>query len=156
MKRKLAWFIVASVLVFSPLAAQAKEVVSGLGAVFGDTTGVTYKCYLNRHMAFDVAAGLASGYNVFPGISTNADLMWTDEMVKVPEGALLFYFGGGGFWAQDTYSNVETGLRALTGAEYFFHKSRWAAYVELAPTMVLTYSTGLSLHAAIGARYYFK
>ncbi|NTV52458.1 MAG: hypothetical protein HGA76_05545 [Candidatus Firestonebacteria bacterium] len=123
--------------------------------MMGDTTGVSFKYYINRHMAFDLAAGLASGYDVFPGISTHADIMWTDEMVKVPEGALLFYFGGGAFWAQDTFSRVETGFRALTGAEYFFHNSKWGAFVELAPTLIVTHSPGINLHGAIGARYYF-
>jgi hypothetical protein len=155
MNRCARFLLLAGFFALAPLAAQAKDAMSGLGVVMGDTTGVTFKSYLSRHWAFDVAAGLASGYDVWPGISTHADAMWTDEMVKVPEGALLFYFGGGVFWAQDTYTRVETGLRGLTGAEYFFHQSPWAVYVELAPTLVMTHSPGLHLHGALGARYYF-
>jgi hypothetical protein len=155
MKRKLILLALATLFVLAPLTAQAKEMVSGLGVIMGDTTGVSFKCYVNRHIAFDMAAGLASGYAVFPGISTHGDLVWTDEMVKVPEGALLFYFGGGAFWAQDSFANAETGVRALTGAEYFFHKSRWAAFAELSPTVIMMHDAGFSLHGAVGARYYF-
>jgi hypothetical protein len=155
MKRLLVFYLL--VLSFASLApaALAKNEVSGIGLMIGDTTGFTFKSYIKKNLAFDVAVGLASGYGVFPGFSTQADVMWTKEMVKVEAGALLFYFGGGAFWAQNTTTNVETGIRGLTGAEYFFHKSKWAAFAELAPTFTATYRPGVYLHGAIGARYYF-
>jgi hypothetical protein len=155
MRRKFVFGFFAALLMSLPLASQAADRVTGLGVILGDTLGFSLKSYITKYLAFDLAAGLASGYSVFPGISTHADLMWTDEMVKVREGALLFYFGGGAFWAQSSTSTIETGLRGLTGAEYFFHQSKYAVFAELAPTVVLTHAPGVSLHGAIGARYYF-
>ncbi len=157
MQRKWIGLFLVVMLSVLPLAAQAgqEDHLMGIGVIMGDTTGFTLKSYINKYMAFDVAAGLASGYSVFPGISTHADLVWTDEMVRVPEGALLFYFGGGAFWAQSSTSRVETGVRGLTGAEYFFHRSKFAVFVELAPTVTLTNSPGVNLHGALGGRYYF-
>lgn len=129
--------------------------LTGVGVILGDTTGFSFKHYILKDLAFDFAAGVPLGYSV-NGFSTHATLMWTDEMVKVRKGALLFYFGGGACWAQGSaFSDAEVGLRTATGAEYFFSHSHFAVFAELAPTFIFTHDPGFSLHAGVGGRYYF-
>jgi len=148
-------FIFATVAGLQSSCLAAGE-LTGLGIILGDTTGISFKQYFERHMAFDLALGAPYGYNVYPGVSVHGDVMWTDEMAKMERGALLFHVGGGLALAQGGGSdNFEIGVRFTTGVEYFIPRSKFAIFGELVPTFILAHDPGARLHAAVGGRYYF-
>lgn len=137
----------------SPCPA-AKGELNGVGIILGDTTGISYKHFMDRHTAFDVALGAPYGYNIYPGVSLHGDLMWTDKIPEVQQGVLLFHIGGGlGLGLGG--SEVEAVLRVTTGLEYFFPRTKFAVFGDLVPAFVLTHTPGARLNAAIGVRYYF-
>jgi hypothetical protein len=138
------------------LSSSAQAGPAGLGLILGDTTGVSFKYYMSKHTAFDLALGSPLGYYVYPGISVHGDLMWTDMVTPVEEGRWMYYLGGGlGMASGQDMRNGEVDLRILTGMEYFFHRSKFAIFGELTPCVVFNYSPALSLHAALGGRFYF-
>jgi len=128
----------------------------GLGLIIGDTTGISMKYYLHRHLALDAALGAPWGYAVGPGVALHGDVMYTAEMVKVRKGKLFFHLGGGvGMAFGSAPDDFEMGLRFTTGAEYFFHQSPFSVFGELVPVLIFVSPGGMRLHAAFGGRYYF-
>jgi hypothetical protein len=159
MKRSLAVLLLSAALAaaLSGLACSAAAGdMTGLGLILGDTTGFSFKQFMDRHSAFDLAIGAPLGYNVYPGVSVHGDIMYEDEVTPLKRGALLFHLGGGlGLGVASYSSTLELGLRLTAGMEYFFPRSKFAVFGELVPTFVLIHYPGARLNGALGIRFYF-
>jgi hypothetical protein len=151
--KKILWILIFSTALTFPVLACAEK--TGLGIIFGSVTGVSFKQYMDKHTAYDLALGMPYGYEIYSGVAMHGDIMWTDE-IDVSKGALLFHLGGGAAMAVGSGAETfELGLRFTTGLEYFFHRSKFAVFAEIVPTLMFISDLEGRLQGGLGGRFYF-
>ncbi len=151
--------IVCLLLLLSAGAASAQQhpTVStgrfGIGAVFGEPTGVTAKWWLTREVAMDVTAAWSFAND--SAFQLHVDyLIHQFGLLRVREGRLPVYLGIGGRvkFADDT----KVGIRIPVGMSYLFAREPIEIFGELVPTLDLAPSTKAVLMGGVGIRYYFR
>lgn len=127
----------------------------GLGAVFGEPTGVSFKYWSSRTMAFDAAA--AWSFVGGGSFQLHADVIFHNfELFKVEKGRLALYYGfGGRFKSEDENGDAVFSLRLPIGISYEFEKSPFELFFEVAPMLNLAPETKGDIGGGMGFRYYF-
>lgn len=144
-------FFVSIVALFS-VGVFAQDSGFGLGAVFGEPTGLSAKLWTSEKTAVDGALAWSfagSGY-----LHLHADfLVHNFNLINVSEGKLPFYFGIGAF--VNLASDLGLGIRIPVGLAYHFDSAPLDIFAEVAPGLSLLPGTDFYFGGGIGVRYYF-
>lgn len=161
MKRALLVPVVLALIMFtiSPAGAQPQKKPAvladnfGIGAVFGEPTGLTAKWWLTKEVAMSATAAWSFAND--SAFQLHVDyLIHKFGLIKVEQGKLPIYLGIGGRvkFADDT----KAGIRIPLGVSYLFLKEPLEIFGELVPSMDLVPSTKAVLMGGVGIRYYFQ
>lgn len=143
--------ILAALLLMTSTAFGKGEL--GVGAMVGNPTGLNAKYWLGDGKAVDGGMALSLGKKT--NLSLHSDYLFHSD------GALVFqdnhpldvYYGIGG--RMEFGDDIELGVRLPVGIAHRFENNRADMFGEIAPIVDFIGRTGLELHLAIGARYYF-
>lgn len=128
----------------------------GVGAILGEPTGLSLKCWVNETSAVD--AGFAWSFRDNSSFHLHGDYLWHNyDLIPVSEGRLPIYFGiGGRIKFEDGNDDTRAGVRFPVGLAYHFPNVPVELFVEVAPILDLTPATKFDLNGGIGVRYYFR
>lgn len=145
-------FLLCALLLVTSINAFAEKM--GVGLMLGNPTGVNGKYWLNEDHAIDAGVGFSLG--------RNSDFSLHSDYLLHSKGAFFFndvhpldlYYGIGG--RMEFGDDIELGVRAPVGIVHMFADQPADMFVEVAPILDFVGRTGLELHLAAGARYYFE
>lgn len=142
--------ILIAIIFSSTLYAQPYRPSFGVGAMFGEPTGVTVKKYFDERGAFDIGAAwsLADRYEA---LHLHANLLFQDNITQNPN--LFFYHGVGGRVL--LASDAKFGIRAPLGLAYIFPNIPFDFFVEIAPILDVVPKVAFAGNGGFGVRYYF-
>jgi hypothetical protein len=141
-------------IILSSFAVHAAENELGLGVMIGNPTGLNGKYWLKDNTAVD--GGFAFSLGKKARLSIHSDYLLHKD------GAFFFndvhpldlYFGIGGRMEFD--EDIEVGVRVPVGLAHRFTEQPADMFAEIAPIVDFIGRTGLEIHIAVGARYYFQ
>lgn len=138
----------------------------GLGIIIGEPTGVSAKVWTSPTTAVDFALGWSvrgdriGNYNGYDDGGSrfhfHMDYLWHSFDALGSSGGLPFlYCGfGGRINARAGYTS-SAAVRGVIGIAWMPHEMPIDIFLELAPSLQLTSSTGAAIDAGLGARYSF-
>lgn len=142
----LLWIIVL------PITLEAQDRGFGLGVILGEPTGVSFKNWVGRREAFDVA--VAWSFEGEGAIHIHADYLFHNfRLFNIEKGDLVFYYGIGA--RVKTVDKTQVGVRIPVGLSYLFEKDPVEIFFELGPILNLTPKTLFRMTTGVGVRYYF-
>ena len=151
MKSKGLIFVL--LLTFTVVTA-AQESGLGSGVIIGEPTGISAKYWLNGKNAFDIAVAY-SFFGANNGLFLKADYLFHLARVNFSNQTFLPFYGFGGKIKFAGKGNNSVGARGVIGVALLLKKAPVDIFIEIAPTFDLLPATGISIGAALGARYYF-
>ena len=135
-----------------PISMTAQDRGFGLGIILGEPTGVSFKNWVGRREAFDVA--VAWSFEGEGAIHIHADYLFHNfRLFNIEKGDLVFYYGIGA--RVKTVHKTQVGVRIPLGLSYLFAKDPVEIFFELGPIMNLTPKTLFRMTTGVGVRYYF-
>ena len=136
-----------------PPHSTAQDSGFGLGIILGEPTGVSFKSWVGRREAFDVA--VAWSFEGEGAIHIHADYLFHNfRLFHIEKGDLVLYYGIGA--RVKTVHKTQVGVRIPLGLSYLFEKDPVEIFFELGPIMNLTPKTLFRMTTGIGVRYYFN
>lgn len=148
--------IVIFVTCFSGLV-KSQQSGFGLGIMFGDPTGLSFKGWISERSAID--GGLGWSFVNEGSMHIHADYLYhfynVFETPRIP----LYLGVGGRIKLKNTeHQNNDTrvGVRIPFGIAYQFEEVPVDVFLEIAPILDLNPTTRGSVNGALGVRYYFK
>lgn len=155
--RTAAHKLIAVFFLLFATSAFAQSRGFGAGIIAGETTGLSFKKWLTRSTAWDLAlAWSLEGNNSF---TVHADYLkhrW--PFYDAAEGRLPLHYGIGptvSFYDGDGKNDIGVGARVPVGLNYHIWSARVGVFVEVVPTLNLYPGTDFRIDAAIGVRYFF-
>ncbi len=143
----------ASIIALFSLGLFAQDSGFGIGAIFGEPTGLSAKMWTSEKTAIDGAVAWSFAGNGF--LHMHADLLIHNfDLISVSEGKLPLYFGLGAFVT--FASDLGLGVRIPIGLAYQFEGAPLEIFAEIAPGLSLLPGTDFYIGGGIGIRYYFK
>ena len=158
MRIKYLLFFLIVLLATNSFAAGRKDI--GIDVYAGDPDGITGKYMLKNNRAVAVGFGWKETGDKETQIYGDY-LFYKWNFIKVPDGKMALYFGGGGRYISyggddgKKKKDDEFGLRIPVGVEYFFWQSQLGAFGEFVPVLNLTPDTKFEFGGGIGIRYFF-
>ena len=147
--KKLILFAIAAMFT---AGLSAQDGGFGLGAVFGEPTGLSAKVWTGDKTAIDGA--LAWSFAGAGFLHLHSDfLVHNFDLIDVSEGRLPLYFGIGAYL--DFASQMGLGIRIPVGLAYHFDSAPLEIFAEIAPGLSLLPATDFYFGGGIGIRYYF-
>jgi hypothetical protein len=127
----------------------------GIGIIFGEPTGVSFKYWTGRTIAFDAAA--AWSFADGSSFQIHGDILFHSfDLFRVEQGRMALYYGfGGRFKTKDNNGDARLSFRVPIGISYEFQRAPVELFVEIAPMLDLTPKTQGAIGGGIGFRYYF-
>jgi len=130
----------------------AKDGNFGLGLIFGEPSGVSFKMWTGRTTAIDAAAAwsfVGGGY-----FQVHADLLFHNfNLFDVEKGDMALYYGFGG--RVKMADETQVSLRVPVGLSYQFQDTSIEIFLEVVPMLDLAPSTEAGIAGGIGFRYFF-
>ncbi|HVP91111.1 MAG TPA: hypothetical protein VMS75_07845 [Terriglobales bacterium] len=128
---------------------------TGLGIIFGEPTGVSFKYWTGRTVAMDAAA--AWSFVNGGSFQFHTDILFHSfDIFRVEKGRMALYYGfGGRFKTKTDTDRARLSFRVPIGISYEFERAPVELFVEIAPMLDLTPKTEGNLGGGIGFRYYF-
>jgi hypothetical protein len=142
------------------VSAKSQQKGFGLGIMFGEPTGISFKGWLSERSAIDGGLGWSFAHN--GSVHIHADYLYHFyDVFNTPR--LPLYLGvGGRIKLQNTNDNnnnnnedVRIGIRVPFGISYQFDEVPIDLFLEIAPILDLNPKTEGSVNGALGARFYF-
>ena len=151
---KIKCFVIVLIIFIATNALALERKKFGVGVILGEPTGITIKYMLDDKSAIDAAIGWeTSGDNEF---HIHGDYLYhMNDLIKVPQGKLPLYFGGGLRFIDREKKKDKFGIRIPVGIEYLFGNVPLGAFFELVPILNLTPDTEFDFEAGIGIRFFF-
>ena len=150
MKKRIMIMVLGGLLIPSFLTAQDRGI--GLGIILGEPTGVSFKNWVGRREALDVA--VAWSFEGEGAIHIHADYLFHNfRLFHIEKGDLVLYYGIGA--RVKTVHKTQVGIRIPLGLSYLFEKDPIEIFFELGPIMNLTPKTLFRMTTGVGVRYYF-
>lgn len=142
-------------LIFLTLASSVWAVGNELGAglMVGNPTGLNGKYWLDDTTAVDGGLAFSFGKNTDLSIHSDYLLHKKSAFFLNDVHALDLYYGLGG--RIEFADSVEIGLRVPVGVAHRLNEQPVDLFGEVAPILDFIGNTGVELHIAVGARYYF-
>lgn len=133
----------------------------GLGVIVGEPTGISAKYWLNQTNAIDGA--VAWSFEGRNSLHIHTNYLWHNySIINQPSDARFPVYYGVGARVKFRNSNSgrgssgdKIGIRVPVGVSYIFDQHPFDIFAEIVPILDLAPSSGFSLNAAIGARFYF-
>ncbi len=143
--------LLTGLLLLSSTAFAAGEM--GIGAMVGNPTGLNGKYWLSEKNAIDGGAALSFGKKSH--FSLHSDYLFHSEgaLVFQDKHPLDLYYGIGG--RMEFGDDIELGVRFPVGIAHRLENNQADVFGEIAPIVDFIGRTGLEIHLAVGARYYF-
>jgi len=137
----------------------------GLGLIIGEPTGLSAKLWTSSTNAFDFGLGWSVGGEQagrFDGSSVggdrvhiHADYVWHSfDAIQSPERFPLYYGIGGRINSGGLYRS-SAAVRGVLGILWLPRDTPIDVFLELAPSLQLTPSSGFYFDLGLGARYFF-
>jgi len=149
--------VIALCVFFSVQTSNAQERKFGLGVMIGEPTGFSAKLWTSNSNAFDFGLGwsVINKYNYSGNrIHLHVDYLWHSfNAISSSERFPLYYGIGGRFKGGENEGSLA--VRGVLGIAWMPRQTPIDIFLEVAPSLELTPSTGFAIDAAIGARYYF-
>lgn len=126
----------------------------GAGLMLGEPTSLNAKYWIDEHSAVDGAVGWAfEGDN---NLEVHADYLYHFlDVIKVPEGQLPIYAGGGLRYKVRDDRDDKFGIRAVAGLDYIFQNAPVDVFFEAGPIFNVTPDFDVDVTVAVGARFWF-
>jgi len=157
--------VLALSLLLTVQASFAQNHAFGLGVIVGEPTGVSAKLWTTPTTAFDFGLGLSLGtdrisnydghYNGGTRLHFHMDYLWHYFDAIGSSGRVPLYYGFGGRINTGAGYNSSTAIRGVIGLAWMPIETPIDIFLELVPSLQLTSSTGLTMDAGLGGRYYF-
>ncbi len=139
------------VFLFSGVA-KAQGSGFGLGIILGEPTGVSFKSWVGRREAIDVA--VAWSFDGEGAIHIHADYLFHNfRLFRAEKGQFVLYYGIGA--RVKTVHRTQVGIRIPLGLSYLFERDPIEIFFELGPIMNVTPKTLFRMTTGVGVRYYF-
>jgi hypothetical protein len=155
--KKIALIIIALAALAGLAQAQAGRSGgnTGIGIIFGEPTGVSFKFWTGRTVAIDAAA--AWSFVDGSSFQLHGDLLFHSfDLFQVEKGRMALYYGfGGRFKTKDANDKARLSFRVPLGISYEFERAPIEMFVEIAPMLDLVPKTEGAIGGGIGFRYYF-
>jgi len=162
MKHKctIAASLVALILGFHQAASAQGNF--GVGFVFGEPTGISWKVRIFPNNAIDGAFGFSPSDR----FRMHVDYLWETHPFTERNAHLYYGLGGAVGFGRTEYvrsgrfliftdsGDGDFGIRVPVGVDYFIPKSPVEIFLEVSPVLVLTPTSGLGIDGGIGARFY--
>jgi hypothetical protein len=136
--------------------AKSQKSGFGLGIMFGEPTGISFKGWISERSAID--GGLGWSFVHEGSVQVHADYLYHFYNVfETPN--LPLYIGVGGrikLKNNEHNSDMRLGVRVPFGMSYQFNEVPVDVFLELVPIIDLNPTTSGSINGAIGVRYYFR
>ena len=128
---------------------------TGIGIIFGEPTGVSFKYWTGKTVAIDAAA--AWSFVNGGSFQVQSDLLFHSfDLFRVDSGRMALYYGfGGRFKTKTNTEDARLSFRVPVGISYEFERAPFEIFVELVPMLDLTPKTEGDIGGGIGFRYYF-
>lgn len=150
MKRSIILFLFGIIVL--PITLASQDSGFGLGIILGEPTGVSFKNWVGRREALDVA--VAWSFEGEGAIHIHADYLFHNfRLFHIEKGDLVLYYGIGA--RVKTVHKTQVGVRIPLGLSYLFEKDPIEIFFELGPIMNLTPKTLFRMTTGVGVRYYF-
>lgn len=149
MKKALA--LIAALFVLGGFSF-AREGNVGLGLIFGEPSGLSFKLWTGENVAFD--AGAAWSFVEGGAFQVHGDLLFHNfNIFNVEQGRMALYYGFGGRLKLADQTKVS--LRVPLGIAYEFEETNIELFAEVVPMLNLAPKTEGDIAGGIGFRYYF-
>lgn len=143
-------------LLFAVNGSFAQQRPFGLGVIIGEPTGISAKLWTSSINALDFGLGW-SVYNDNSGnrIHFHTDYVWHSFNAIRSSQQFPLYYGIGGRFNGGPDWKSSLAVRGVMGIIWLPGGTPFDLFLEVAPSLQLTPSTGFALDAAIGVRYFF-
>ncbi len=128
----------------------------GIGFVLGQPTGFDWKYRISSANALDGSIGFTGSDRT----RVNVDYLWQSHPFEEYGLALHYGIGAAMGFGNESRENffhendVGFGVRGVVGLNYMVRNSPVDIFMEVAPVMVFSTPTGMSLDAGFGVRFY--
>ncbi len=136
-----------------PASVRPQDAGFGLGAVFGEPTGISAKNWVAPENAVD--AGLAWAFGKGGMFHIHMDYLWHFRDVIRSQERFVLYAGIGGRVAFGSEPGI-MGVRIPVGIEFWPRGIPLDVFMEVAPILDVVPSTTGSLNGGVGIRYFFR
>jgi hypothetical protein len=164
-KFTLVFLTLCIAVLFQQADAQRRNF--GIGLILGEPTGISAKLWTTSDNAFDFGLGWSVDgdhmgrynndyyyYNGGSRVHFHMDYLWHSFNSIQAAGQFPLHYGiGGRLNSGDGYASTIS-VRGVFGVSWLPRDTPIDIFLELAPTLRLTNSSGLYLGAGLGARYY--
>lgn len=124
----------------------------GLGLIFGEPSGISFKLWTGNTTAIDGAAAWSFVGGGF--FQVHSDLLFHNfNLFEVEKGKMALYYGFGGRVKMADQTQVS--LRVPVGISYEFEDTSIELFLEVVPMLDLAPSTEAGIAGGIGFRYFF-
>ncbi len=153
--------VIALCVFFSVQTSNAQERKFGLGVIIGEPTGISAKLWTSNSTAFDFGLGWSMGgdrfgrYDGGSRVHIHMDYLWHAWNVIHSTERFPLYYGVGGRINSGAGYNSSVAVRGVFGIAWLPRETPIDIFLEVAPSLQLTSSTGFRIDPAFGARYYF-
>jgi hypothetical protein len=131
----------------------ADEKGFGLGVILGEPTGISFKLWRARNIAYSGAVAWSTE-NKNDVLHIHADvLMHMYNFIEVEQGKVPIYFGIGGRTKFEDDNRF--GARFPFGLSYEVEKYPLDIFFEIVPVFDIFPNTELNINGGIGIRYFF-
>jgi hypothetical protein len=137
----------------------------GLGVMIGEPTGISAKLWTSNGNAFDFGLGWSMSGNQFGSnngyynggsrIHFHMDYLWHSFDTIHSTERLPLYYGFGGRINSGAGHASSLAIRGVLGIAWLPRGFPIDVFLEVAPSLQLTSSTGFGVDGGIGARYFF-
>jgi hypothetical protein len=163
--KHLSLVIIALFLLLVVQGSLAQQRNFGLGVIIGEPTGISAKLWTSDYTALDFGLGWSSGgdrmgrydgrYDGGSRVHFHMDYLWHSfEAIHSTERFPLYYGIGGRINSGAGY-NSSLAIRGVLGIAWLPRETPIDVFLEVAPSLQLTPSTGFGIDAGFGARYFF-
>ncbi len=150
--------LILSVLLMGLQISYAQGKGFGLGVMIGEPTGLSAKLWTGSNNALDFGLGWSfinrhndSGSN----LHFHMDYLWHAwNAINSVERFPVYYGIGGRFKSRGDDGSIA--IRGVLGVAWMPRENPFDIFIEVAPSLELTPSTGFGIDAALGARFYFR
>lgn len=164
--KHLGLAVVALCLLLNVQDSYAQERKFGLGVIIGEPTGISAKLWTSSNNAFAFGLGWSMGgdrfgrwydgyYNGGSRVHFHMDYLWHAWNAIHSTERFPLYYGVGGRINTGAGYNSSLAIRGAFGVAWLPRETPIDVFLEVAPSLQLTSSTGFGIDAALGARYYF-
>ena len=139
-------------------AAFAQDEGFGLGAIFGEQTGLSLKQWSGSETA--IVGGVAWKFGDRYAVHLHADYLFHNfSLFQVETGDLPLYYGIGTRVkleeSKGNDDNNQVGVRVPIGINYIFENQPLDLFLEIVPALDFAPSTDFELTGGVGIRYFF-